>query len=115
MSEGRTITGRWRITEMDNWDQEAIDLVQPGFIEFDEDGLGGLGFIVVTGELDCRDADRDERPGVGFSWRGSDEGDDVSGRGWAAVKSEGTRVGHIYFHLGDESAFRAERFNEAVR
>jgi hypothetical protein len=30
---------------MDNWDQEAIDLVEPGFIEFGEDGLGGLGFI----------------------------------------------------------------------
>jgi hypothetical protein len=25
---------------MDNWDQETIDLVQPGFIEFDEAGLG---------------------------------------------------------------------------
>jgi len=70
---------------MDNWDQEAVDLVQPGFIEFDEDGLGGLGFIVVTGELDCRDAARDGRPGVEFSWQGSDEGDDVSGRGWAAL------------------------------
>ena len=33
---------------MDNWDQEAIDLVQPGYIEFDEEGLGGLAFIVVT-------------------------------------------------------------------
>ena len=54
MSESRRIIGRWRITEMDNWDQEAVDLVQPGFIEFDEDGLGGLGFIVVAGELDCR-------------------------------------------------------------
>ena len=52
MSEGKSIIGRWRITEMDNWDQEAVDLVQPGFIEFDDDGLGGLGFIVVTGELD---------------------------------------------------------------
>jgi hypothetical protein len=51
---------------MDNWDQEAIDLVQPGFIEFGEDGLGGLGFIVVTGEVDYRNADRDERPGVEF-------------------------------------------------
>jgi hypothetical protein len=28
---------------MDNWDQETIDLVQPGFIEFGEDDLGGLG------------------------------------------------------------------------
>jgi len=25
-----------------------VDLVQPGFIEFDDDGLGSLGFIVVT-------------------------------------------------------------------
>jgi hypothetical protein len=28
---------------MDNWDQDAVDLVQPGFIESDDDGLGGLG------------------------------------------------------------------------
>ena len=28
MSESTSITGRWRITEMDNWDQETIDLVQ---------------------------------------------------------------------------------------
>jgi len=109
MSESRGIIGRWRITEMDNWDQEAVDLVQAGFIEFDEDGLGGLGFIAVTGELDCRDADRDDRPGVEFSWQGFDEGDDVSGRGWAALNPDGTLEGHIYFHLGDDSAFRAER------
>jgi hypothetical protein len=115
MSESRRIVGRWRITEMDNWDQEAVDLVEPGFIEFDEDGLGGLGFIAVTGELDCRDADRDGRPGVEFSWQGSDEGDDVSGRGWAALNPDGTLEGHIYFHLGDDSAFHAERLNGVVR
>jgi hypothetical protein len=39
MSESRRIIGRWRITEMDNWDQEAVDLVRPGFIEFGDDGL----------------------------------------------------------------------------
>ena len=109
MSESASITGRWRITEMDNWDQEAIDLVQPGFIEFGEDGLGSLGFIAVTGELDCRDADRDGQPGAEFSWQGSDEGDDASGRGWAALNPDGTLEGHIYFHLGDDSAFHAER------
>ena len=92
MSKSRSIIGRWRITEMDNWDQEAVDLVQPGFIEFDDDGLGSLGFIVVTGELDCRDAERDGEPGVEFSWQGSDEGDDVSGRGWAALNPDGTIV-----------------------
>ena len=115
MSESTSITGRWRITEMDNWDQEAVDLVQPGFIEFDHDGLGSLGFIEVTGELDCREADRDGRPGVEFSWQGSDEGDDVSGRGSAALNLAGTLEGHIYFHLGDDSEFRAERFNGVVQ
>jgi hypothetical protein len=110
MSESASITGRWRITAMDNWDQEAIDLVQPGFVEFGEDGLGSLGFTVVTGELDCRDADRDGQPGVEFSWQGSDEGDDASGRGWAALNPDGTLVGHIYFHLGDtpETATRRQ-------
>jgi hypothetical protein len=112
MSESRRIVGRWRITEMDSWDQEAVDLVEPGFIEFDEDGLRELGFIAVTGELDCRDVDREGRPGVEFSWQGSDEGDDVSGRGWAALNPDGTLEGHIYFHLGDDSAFRAERLRE---
>ena len=89
--------------------------VQPGFIEFSEDGLGSLGFIAVTGDLDCRAADRDGQPGAEFSWQGSDEGDDASGRGWAALNPDGTLEGHIYFHLGDDSAFRAERFNKAVR
>jgi hypothetical protein len=115
MSEITSIIGRWRITEMDNWDQEAVDLVQPGFVEFGDDGLGNLGFIAVAGELDCRDADRDGRPCVEFSWQGSDEGDEVCGRGWAALGPDGTLEGHIYFHLGDESAFRAERFNAAIQ
>jgi hypothetical protein len=100
---------------MDNWDQEAIDLVQPGFIEFGEDGLGSLGFIVVTWDLHCRDAERDSQPGVEFSWQGSDEGDDASGRGWAALNPDGTLEGHIYFHPNDDSGFRAERFTEAAR
>ena len=41
----------------------------------------------------------------------------ASGRGWATLNPDGTLVGHIYFHLGDDSGFRAERFNEneAVR
>jgi hypothetical protein len=33
----------------------------------------------------------------------------------AALNLDGTLEGHIYFHLGDDSGFRAERFNEAVR
>jgi hypothetical protein len=36
----------------------------------------------------------------------------VSGRGWTALNRGGTLEGHIYFHLGDDSAFRAERLRE---
>ena len=34
------MTGRWRIVEMSGWDRDAIDLVEPGFIEFAGDGTG---------------------------------------------------------------------------
>ena len=116
MSESTNIIGRWRITEMDNWDQEAVDLVQPGFIEFDDDGLGSLGFIVVTGELDCREADRDGRPGAEFSWQGSDEGDDVSGRGWAApnpmARSRVTSISTLVMIPRSEPSDSAESSSE---
>jgi hypothetical protein len=101
------LTGRWRIVKMSNWDRDAIDLVEPGFIEFTRDGTGQLVFIAVTGWLDCRPADRDGRPGVEFRWEGDDEGDQVSGRGWAVLVDDQTIEGHLFFHLGDDSTFRA--------
>lgn len=94
---------------MDLWAQEDVDLVAPGFIEFEADQVGRLGFIAVQGRIDWRDAPRDGRPGVEFSWVGFDEGDSVTGRGWAVADGDGSLRGHIFFHLGDASRFRAER------
>lgn len=51
-----------------------------------------------------------DRRRVEFSWDGTDEGDPVSGRGWAALQDDGSLGGRIYFHLGDASGFRAERY-----
>jgi hypothetical protein len=106
-----SITGRWRITETDMWDQDAIDLIQPGFIEFSDDGLGQFGFIAVNGELDCRNAPRDDRAGVEFSCEGNDDTSPASGRGWAVLNPDGSLDGHVYFHLGDDSSFHAVPFN----
>ncbi len=115
MSESASIIGRWRITEMDNWDQEAITTwSSPASSSSVRTASAASGFIVVTGDLDCRDADRDGQPGAEFSWQGSDEGDDVSGRGLGRAQPRRHAEGHIYFHLGDDSGFRAERFNKAV-
>lgn len=107
------LLGRWRIIGMSGWDRDAIDLVEPGFIEFARDGTGRLGFIAVEGWLDCRTVERGGLPGVEFSWEGVDEGDQVSGRGWAVLVDDDTIEGHLFFHLGDDSTFRAKPFNSA--
>jgi hypothetical protein len=54
---------------MEMWDQDAIDLVQPGFIKFSDDGLGQFGFIAVNGELDCRNAPRGHVPLLARIWQ----------------------------------------------
>lgn len=64
------LKGRWRIVEMELWDEEAIDLVGPAFIELRDDDQGSFRFIAVEGWMDVRDVERDGRPGIEFSWGG---------------------------------------------
>ena len=104
-----SIAGRWRITEMELWDQEAMDLVEPAFIEFGEDETGDFGFIAVRGSMDCRDAPRDGRPGVEFSWEGNNDRDPGCGRGWAKLHPEAGIEGRLFIHQGDDSWFKANR------
>jgi len=103
------ISGRWRIEEMDLWDRDALDLVQPAFIEFGRDRSGSFGFIAVEGWLDCHEAQIDGKPGIEFSWQGYDDGDQVSGRGWTVLGEDRFLRGRIFFHQGDDSGFRAAR------
>ena len=110
-----SMTGAWRIVEMDLWDAEAIDLLGPGYIQFGADRTGRFRFIAVEGWMDCHSGQRDGRPCVEFTWEGNDESDPASGRGWAAVEEDGSLRGHIYFHPGDDSGFRAVRAEEAPK
>jgi hypothetical protein len=107
------LIARWRIVEVSEWDHDAIDLVEPGFIEFASDGTGQFAFIAVRGWLDCRPAERDGQSGVEFTWEGVDEGDQVSGRGWASLVDDAIVEGHLFFHMGDDSSFRAEPLTQA--
>jgi hypothetical protein len=100
-------TGRWQIVEMDLWDRDAIDLLGPAFIEIGADATGSFRFIAVEGDIDGHHIKRDGHPAIEFSWVGADDGDDASGRGWARVETDGSLTGHIYFHRGDDSGFRA--------
>jgi hypothetical protein len=106
-----SIAGRWRITEMDSWDQEAIDFLGPAFIELSGQG-GRFRFIAVEGWLDCKHGERNGRPYAEFTWDGSDECDPASGRGWAKLQKDGALSGRIYIHHGDDSGFRALPFAE---
>jgi hypothetical protein len=110
-----SMSGRWRIVEMDLWDAEAIDLLGPAFIEFGRDGSGAFRFIAVKGWIDFRHGLREGRVSVEFSWDGDDEGDPVSGRGWAVLEEDGSLSGRMCFHRGDDSGFRAVRFEAPAR
>jgi hypothetical protein len=100
--------GRWRIREMDQWDKDFIDLVGEGHITIDKKNRGELRFGAVECDLDFRIEKVGDQERIEFSFVGQDEGEEVVGRGWALLEGDRLR-GRIYFHLGDESGFLAER------
>lgn len=100
--------GRWRITHMELWDREYLDLEVPAFIEFRQDQFGEFQFGVVRGFIDYRVSDSRTEPKLEFSWEGDSEGDALSGRGWAVLR-EGRLEGCFFIHQGDDSSFVAER------
>jgi hypothetical protein len=95
------LIGKWRITEMELWDAEFIDLLAPGYIRFDPDGRGEFAFGAVQGGLDCHYGPAS----IHFTWTGHDEMDEAAGDGDAQLEDDGTLTGEIRFHLGDESSF----------
>ena len=107
-----SLAGKWRITQMDLWGPEAIDLVGPAFIEFGKGQSDRFRFIAVDGWMDCRHEQRNGRPYVEFTWDGNDDCDPATGRGWARLEKNGSLSGHIYFHHGDDSGFKAIPFDE---
>lgn len=98
---------------MSDWDQDYVDMDVPGHFTFGPDGSGSFQFGMVQGQMDCK-ADGRQRHHVDFTWHGFDEGDEQTGRGHAKIVA-GELQGHIYFHLGDDSAFRAMKQTPATR
>jgi hypothetical protein len=100
------LLGKWRIIEMELWDADFLDLVEPAYITFDQQGGGEFVFGAVHGSLSCSYGPED----IGFTWQGSDEMDPACGDGDAELDESGFLVGEIRFHGGDESAFKAHRW-----
>ena len=111
LSQKKTLNpfkGRWRITWMEQWDQEFVDEEVEGFFEFDAKDNGSFQFGLVSGGIDYRLGVKDGKPSIEFSWEGNDEMEPVQGRGWA-VTDGGELTGMIFIHQGDESEFKAKR------
>lgn len=88
------------------WDQDFVDLVEPGYFRFDEDGLGSFVFGSVEGQIDYRISDHGKQ--VDFSWSGNDDGREKSGRGWFQLLSSRSAKGEFFIHCGDDSAVGIE-------
>lgn len=101
----KPFAGKWRIVEMEVWDQEYIDMDVPGFIRIGLDGTGQFQFgLPPPGDIDGRVEQCGNALRFEFSWSGQEENDPVCGRGWAIENGE--LNGRIYLHLADDSAFR---------
>ena len=87
---------------MEQWDQDYLDMDETGQVTLEKGGSGGFHFGCVDASLDWRYDASIHR--ADFTFEGSDEGDQVSGRGWAKIEGK-QMVGQIVFHLGDESGF----------
>jgi hypothetical protein len=98
-----TLTGKWRIVAMPDYEADFPDMVEPAYILFDGEGGGEFAFGCVTGSI----YGAGEANAVEFIWDGNDEMDETSGDGWAELQSDGSITGQICFHRGDEANFTA--------
>ena len=101
-----SLAGRWRIVAMPDYVEDYPDMMEPAYIEFAANGSGEFAFGCVTGQIfDAGDGNH-----VAFSWQGNDEMDEAQGDGWAEIQSDGSVVGQICFHNGDEADFAARKW-----
>ena len=100
----------WRITELQGYDAEYVDLCGPAQLKFGSRCAGHINFGAVEAEIDGKMDDLDERV-LRFTFEGSDEGDPILGRGYCVVDGE-DMTGRIFRHFGDEFAFKAKRVSK---
>jgi hypothetical protein len=50
----KVCAGRWRIVEVDNWDNDFLDLVEEAHLSFKGAADGEIAFSAVKGLLDIR-------------------------------------------------------------
>lgn len=101
--------GNWRITEMDEWDNEYINMETNAYIQIDKKGYGSFQFALVSGSINGEMEEFGGEKLFTFTWEGNEEYDQVSGSGWLKLEKKDELTGRIKFHSGDSSLFKARR------
>ena len=66
----KAFVGRWRIAEMDVWDNDFLDLVEEAHLTLKGTADGEIVFGALKGFLDVRYGARDGSACAEFSWEG---------------------------------------------
>lgn len=106
-----TLSGKWRITDMPDFESGYRDMMEPAYILFDDHGSGEFAFGCVTGQISGAGGGT---ASTDFSWDGNDEMDAACGHGSAELGPDGTISGEISFHSGDEYEFAARRWTSST-
>jgi hypothetical protein len=96
-----------RITEIEGFEKDYVDLCGPAKIEISTRGTGSIKFGAIEGYLDCKMDDFDDLL-LQFSFEGEDEGDRFCGRGYCFTEG-GELIGRLFRHYGDDFRFKAKR------
>jgi hypothetical protein len=65
----KAFAGRWRIVEMDNWDDDFLDLVEEAHLALRGAADGEIAFGALKGFPDVRYGSRDGSACAEFSWQ----------------------------------------------
>lgn len=94
-----SVLGRWRITEMDLWDQGAIDLLGPVFIESGKKRPGHFSIHRWTVPTRGTAGRTRSLPGIAMTratWP------------WAKIRIGGSLNGRIFTHQGENLGFKSD-------
>jgi hypothetical protein len=84
-----------------------LDLVEPAYIRFDEDGRGELVFGALQAGLECEAGTSI----IFFDFEGSDEMTPIRGDGTAELAEDGSLELEISIHHDDEVHLKARRWS----
>lgn len=110
----RKFLGKWHIRWASEWGYDYLSWVEKPEIEISTSGYGTIRFGAFNAMLDAMKDELRPDDVMQFCFAGSDEGDEVCGRGAAWIE-EGVMKGSITFMRGMSSLFEAEKVEELTK